>query len=176
MFTHQINRHILNHGMHDPLTGLLNRYYLEETLFAEMQRVNREQHSLALILLKIDSFDEITKHCNELIKNIFLKKIAAVLTIHFRNYDHIYRFNENEFLILMPMATQTAAEEKAELLRTVIKRLENKIFSVTSSIGIAMYPKNGSDVVYILAAVERALKQAMNCGGDTVVIAGKEHT
>lgn len=163
-------------AMHDPLTGLLNRLYLNQRLDIELNRAKRKSQHLTFILADLDLFKKINDNFGHHAGDYVLFEFAKFLKSCFRGYDYIYRYGGEEFLILLPDTDGVAALQKTEILRTKIKQL-NLEFSGTTlpaisiSAGIAVYPDNGIDGRSLIAAADKALYKAKSSGRDNVVSA-----
>jgi diguanylate cyclase (GGDEF)-like protein len=88
----------------------------------------------------------------------------------------IFIDGDEEFLILLTDTNDTIAQQKAEILRTEIKKLKleyagSALPIITISVGIAVYPDNGSDGLSLIAAADIALYKAKSSGRDKVISA-----
>lgn len=163
-------------AMHDPLTGLLNRLYLDQRLDIELNRAKRKSQPLAVLLIDLDLFKRINDNFGHQAGDYVLVEFAKFLKNYFRGYDHIYRYGGEEFLIILPDTNDAAAFQKAEKLRVEIKQLkltfsEMDLPVISISTGIAIYPNNGSDGRSLIAEADIALYNAKSTGRDKVVSA-----
>ena len=163
-------------AMHDPLTGLLNRLYLDQQLEIELSRAKRKSQHLTVILTDLDLFKRINDNFGHQAGDYVLAEFAGFLKNCFRGYDYIYRYGGEEFLILLPDTTEPDALKKAEILRREIKQLKLKFSgielpAISISAGIAVYPSNGSDGRALIAAADIALYKAKSTGRDKVISA-----
>lgn len=163
-------------AMHDSLTGLLNRLYLDQHLEIELNRAGRKSQHLAVILTDLDLFKKINDNFGHQTGDYVLSEFAKFLKNCFRSYDYIYRYGGEEFLILLPDTNEATAQQKAEILRTEIKKLKleyaGKALPIISiSAGIAVYPDNGSNGRSLIAAADIALYKAKLSGRDKVISA-----
>ncbi|MEO8402329.1 MAG: diguanylate cyclase [Gammaproteobacteria bacterium] len=163
-------------AMHDPLTSLLNRLYLDQQLEIELNRAKRNSKNLTIILADIDLFKQVNDHFGHQAGDHVLTEFAKFLKICFRGFDYIYRYGGEEFLILLPDTNKAAAQQKAEVLRTEIKKMKveysGKVLpAISISAGIAVYPDNGSEGRSLIAAADLALYKAKSSGRDRVVSA-----
>lgn len=161
-------------AMHDPLTTLLNRLYLEQRLALEIQRCSRERIQMAIILTDIDFFKKINDTFGHPAGDTVLTEVAKLLKNHFRGYDYIYRYGGEEFLMLLPGVDLVTAKQKAEALgikvkELVIKHAGTELPRISISSGISIYPDNGVDARSLIAAADVALYQAKKNGRDQVV-------
>lgn len=161
--------------LHDPLTGLLNRLYMAQSLEIEIQRAMREKQTLSVLLADLDFFKKFNDHFGHLAGDLVLKEFSAFLKMHFRGYDHIYRYGGEEFLVILPGISEMDAQEKAEALRQAVKkmviRFEGKTLpSLTVSMGLSRYPMDGSDGQALIKLADAALYKAKEGGRDRVVV------
>ncbi|MBA2651321.1 MAG: diguanylate cyclase [Tatlockia sp.] len=163
-------------AMHDPLTDLLNRLYLDQRLEVELNRAKRKSQQLTFILVDLDLFKKINDNFGHQAGDYLLTEFAKFMKNCFRGYDDIYRYGGEEFLILLPDTNGDAALKKAEILRTEIKQLKLKyrgkvLPAISISAGIAVYPDNGTDGRSLIAAADIALYKAKSSGRDKIVSA-----
>lgn len=163
-------------AMHDPLTGLLNRLYLDQRLMLEIKRAERESKPIAVILADLDFFKKINDNFGHQAGDIMLSEFAKLLRSSFRGYDYIYRYGGEEFLLILPGITKANAQQKAETLRAEIKKMDVQFLGkrlplITISVGISIYPDSGVDARSLIAAADVALYQAKSSGRDKVICA-----
>ena len=135
-------------SIHDPLTGLYNRRYMEETLETEIRRAERKQHSIGVIMLDIDHFKAFNDGFGHAAGDQMLRSIGALIHSHLRAGDIACRYGGEELLLILPEATVEAAAHRAEELRARAKKLEVKhmdtpLGPVTVSLGVAVFPAHG---------------------------------
>ena len=163
-------------AMHDPLTGLFNRLYLDQRLEMELNRAERMSQHLTLILTDLDLFKNVNDTFGHQAGDYVLSEFAKFLKQSFRGYDYIYRYGGEEFLIILSDTNLDSALQKAEIFRTDIKQLKleyaGKVLpTISISAGIAVYPDNGTDSRSLIAAADIALYKAKSSGRDKVVSA-----
>lgn len=163
-------------SVRDYLTGLFNRRYMEETIERELLRARRKKLLLSIIMLDIDDFKRINDTSGHAAGDAILRKLGGLLLGHFRGEDIPTRYGGDEFIIVLPDASKEITRERAERLNEHVRHLtiqfEDHILSeVTLSIGIAVFPENGSTSATLLSAVDTALYQAKREGKGRVVLA-----
>jgi diguanylate cyclase (GGDEF)-like protein/PAS domain S-box-containing protein len=153
---------------HDPLTGLFNRRGFHEELERIYSEVERNQARAALILFDLDHFKDINDTVGHLAGDELLAKLAAELKTRIRKADIPSRLGGDEFAILMPHQTSEGAMAFATLLNKRLTSLpisvQQKMFHVTASIGVALIPDHGSNIEEVLANADLAMYQAKNSG------------
>jgi len=149
----------------DQLTELPNArgfYMMLEQRLAECQRLNRE--SLALISMDIDDFKKINDQWGHAIGDRLLASVARVIRKELRQMDILSRYAGDEFVAIMPMASQSMAESIAERIRTAVADHKfsvrtGKSVVVSISTGIACFPENGETTEELLTAAARNMQQ-----------------
>ena len=154
----------------DPLTGLLNRRYLEERLAEEITRSKRHRFSMSLMMLDVDDFKSYNDSFGHPAGDSALKTVADVLQETLRGADVAARYGGEEFSILLP---QTSSEEAAQIGERIRSRIERTAFlgrQVTVSIGIAACSNEIDSPKDLISAADVALYSAKNHGRNNVQI------
>ena len=153
-------------AIHDALTGIYNRRYFMDQLQAEWNRCMRHQRPISIVLIDIDHFKKLNDQYGHQKGDECLVALAELLnkSIH-RTGEFVARIGGEEFAIVIPNETTTAASKLAEKLRTDISLLKfnhkQNSFYVSVSLGIACTtPKMGSDCDALISAADQALYQA----------------
>lgn len=164
-------------SIRDSLTGLFNRRYLEETLDRETQRATRVLGSVGVIMFDIDHFKEFNDRYGHAVGDRVLRTVAEVAQSLTRSEDVVCRYGGEEFTVVMPGAEE-AAVERAEQLRTAIERTyvdhDDRRLSVTSSFGVASFPRDGLNAESVLRAADAALYRSKKGGRNRVTVAGAD--
>jgi diguanylate cyclase (GGDEF)-like protein len=163
-------------SIRDPLTGLFNRRYLEETLTLEMIRAARKQHPIGVIMVDIDHFKRINDLHGHAAGDAVLVQMGDFLLTHVRSSDVICRYGGEEFILVLPEATRKITQMRAEQIREDARHLhvqyeEQTLEAFTLSLGVAVFPEHGSTYDVILRAVDTALYRAKRDGRDRVCVA-----
>ncbi len=164
-----------NQSVHDPLTELFNRRYMEETFARELSVCKRAQSGLEVMMIDIDHFKQYNDTYGHDVGDYVLKQVASYIKDSFRSSDMPCRYGGEEFLVMTINATLSMIEKKAEALRAGIEGLDlsyqgKPIKKITISIGIAGYPANGETVHTLIKAADLALYEAKETGRNKVVI------
>jgi diguanylate cyclase (GGDEF)-like protein len=154
----------------DPLTGLLNRRYLEKRLIEEIQRSKRHRFPMSLMMLDVDQFKSYNDTFGHPAGDTALKIVASILQDILRGDDVAARYGGEEFAILLPQTTSTEAAAIAERLRQRIERTEFPKRKVTVSIGIASCSNEIDTPDDLIGAADHALYEAKNQGRNNVRI------
>jgi diguanylate cyclase (GGDEF)-like protein len=128
------------HALEDPLTGLGNRRSAERRLGA--LRLGAEPLSLAVV--DVDRFKEVNDEASHTQGDVVLRRVADLLREHSRNGDEVYRWAGDEFLVVLPTATEAQAVVVMERLRRAVASANwadlELSEAVTVSIGVASAP------------------------------------
>jgi diguanylate cyclase (GGDEF)-like protein len=170
---------LLQLSIHDPLTGLYNRRYMEETLELETRRAVRKEKSIGVLMLDIDHFKTFNDRFGHAAGDELLKALASLTLANLRSGDIACRFGGEEFLLILPEASAEVALRRAEDLREHVQKLEVRhgdqiLGPITISIGVAVFPENGRTREQLLGAADAALYKAKKAGRNCVVAADGE--
>lgn len=154
----------------DPLTGLLNRRYLEERIAEEITRSKRYRFSLSLMLLDVDDFKSYNDTFGHPAGDIALKAVADVLGESLRGADVAARYGGEEFAILLPQTSSDEAAQIGERIRKRVERMEFEHRGVTVSIGVASCSNEVDSPKDLISAADVALYAAKNQGRNNVQI------
>ncbi|STY29866.1 regulatory protein (GGDEF, PAS, PAC domains) [Legionella wadsworthii] len=160
-------------SIHDPLTNLYNRRYLNDVLTRELIRIAREKNNLCVALLDIDNFKSFNDTYSHLAGDEVLKSIGKLFKETFRESDIAVRFGGEEFVIVLLNTTLNNAISRMEELRDKIKNQSiyfknNTLTHITVSIGVAEAPQHGATIDEIIKAADHALYAAKQAGKDQV--------
>ncbi|MBN9225739.1 MULTISPECIES: sensor domain-containing diguanylate cyclase [Legionella] len=161
-------------SLHDPLTDLYNRRYLNDILSRELIRVAREKKALCVAMLDIDNFKQFNDTYSHLAGDELLKSIGKLLKDSFRESDIPVRFGGEEFVVVLLNTALNNAVNKMEELREKIKNITiyfkgTLLNNVTISIGVAEALKDGASIEEIIKAADHALYAAKLSGKDKVI-------
>jgi diguanylate cyclase (GGDEF)-like protein len=163
-------------SIRDPLTGLFNRRFMEESLERELRRAIRGKQQVALLMLDIDHFKRFNDTFGHQAGDALLRALGNLLKENTRGQDVVCRYGGEEFAFVLAGASLDAARKRAELLREDIKQLNAQhggqlLGAVTLSIGIAVFPDNGDTPEHLLKAADDALYRAKEEGRDGIITA-----
>ena len=163
-------------SIRDPLTGLYNRGYMEETLGREISYAKRANDALAVMLLDIDHFKRYNDKYGHETGDMVLCTLAKLLQDSVRAGDVACRYGGEEFLLILPRISQEEAVERAESLRREAKNIQlfhagKMLENITLSLGLAVFPENATTQSGLLNLADEALYRAKEEGRDRVVAA-----
>lgn len=159
----------------DPLTGLFNRRYLDESLERELARAKRDNLPLSLLMIDIDRFKLLNDTHGHQAGDEVLKCLGKLIREGARSADLPCRYGGEEFLLVLPGMTLEIAAERAEQWRGAFAGAKidfgRTSLSATLSVGVAAFPGHGSTCAELIAAADQALYTAKHSGRNRVAIA-----
>jgi len=172
----RLRERLHNQSVRDPLTGLFNRRYLEETLARETHRASRSQNPLCVIMFEVDDFKRYNNTFGHDAGDYVLRRVADTIRANLRRSDFPCRYGGDEFTLLLPETTLEDGAHRAEELRKSIEVLalsynNQALGQVTVRMGVAAYPRHGETGDAVLNVADDASYQARAIGKNCVVVA-----
>jgi diguanylate cyclase (GGDEF)-like protein len=163
-------------SVRDALTGLYNRRYLEETLERELSRAARKGLPVGVIMIDIDHFKIYNDNNGHGAGDAVLRQLGEFLRGHVRGSDIACRYGGEEFTLILPEATREVTRQRAELVCKEAMHLHTRfegqsLQPITLSLGVAVFPADGSTHQTVLSSADSALYCAKRKGRDQVVVA-----
>jgi len=163
-------------AIRDPLTDLLNRRYMEESLEREVLRAIRAGTPLGVIMMDMDHLKLFNDRFGHEAGDALLRALGAYLKASVRGGDIACRYGGDEFLLILPDTCLEVARARAEELRDGAEELlpegrHGPIGPVTLSMGVAAFPQHGKTASAVLSAADEALYRAKRQGRNQVVVA-----
>ncbi|HEX8175200.1 MAG TPA: diguanylate cyclase [Pyrinomonadaceae bacterium] len=158
----------------DPLTGMLNRRYLEERLTEELNRSRRYEHPMSFMMIDIDDFKHYNDRNHHQAGDLALEMTAQCLKSALRSADVASRYGGEEFCILLPQTSLSEARIIAERIRRRVERTRyphgkhQPLGALTVSIGISSLGPGLDTPETIIRAADRALYFAKERGKNRV--------
>ena len=166
-----------NRSIRDPLTGLFNRRYMEESFERELHRAARsESPAVSFMMIDIDHFKRINDTFGHDAGDMVLRELGHILSRKSRKYDIACRFGGEEFVLCLPGASRDIAVKRATDISESLKRLNlhyegRDMGEITISVGLSIYPELGETSAELMRKADQALYQAKENGRDRVIIA-----
>lgn len=168
-------------SIRDPLTGLYNRRFLDESLHRELLRAERrgfehKESAMAVLMIDVDHFKRFNDQFGHELGDRVLRNVAQTLTHTVRSSDLVARYGGEEFTVVLPSTSIDIALERAEALREAVANMpalrENgELHSpVTISIGLACLPSGGITGEALVQNADSALYDAKRNGRNQVVL------
>ncbi|MCT7995395.1 sensor domain-containing protein [Laspinema olomoucense] len=164
-------QHIRYQAFHDSLTDLPNRNLLNECLKEVLEEAKNSASRVAVMFLDLDRFKTINDTLGHAIGDKLLQGVAGRLKATLGDQDIIARWGGDEFTIILPqvssrIAATKIAEEIIQTLKPVFS-IENHHLHISTSIGIALYPRDGEDGETLIKHADSALYRAKEKGRNT---------
>jgi diguanylate cyclase (GGDEF)-like protein/hemerythrin-like metal-binding protein/PAS domain S-box-containing protein len=165
----------------DPLTGLFNRRYLDESLNREIHRAVRENMPLSLLMIDIDHFKNFNDQFGHEAGDRVLIEVSNSIRGSLRQSDIACRFGGEEIAVVMPASTAADVRKRVDGFVDQLKVMnlfagELALPRVTISAGIATLPDHGSDAESLLRSADHALYTAKRSGRNRVCVAEPERS
>jgi diguanylate cyclase (GGDEF)-like protein/PAS domain S-box-containing protein len=155
---------------HDALTNLPNRLLFKDRLTVALSHAQREGAQLAVLFLDLDRFKVINDSLGHNIGDQLLQAVAARVQACVRDSDTVARLGGDEFTVLLPRLNRAddAAPVAAKIIEAVRYpfHIEGREFFITTSIGISLFPEDGTDAESLIKNADTAMYQAKEVGRD----------
>jgi diguanylate cyclase (GGDEF)-like protein/PAS domain S-box-containing protein len=155
---------------HDALTNLPNRLLFKDRLTVALSHAHRESSRLAVLFLDLDRFKVINDSLGHNIGDQLLQAVAARVQACVRDSDTVARLGGDEFTVLLPRLTRS--DDAAPVAQKIIDairhpfHIEGREFFTTTSIGISLFPEDGTDAEALIKNADTAMYQAKEVGRD----------
>lgn len=153
---------------HDALTGLFNRYSLENRLAQSLLAARRENRKIAVIFIDLDRFKVINDTLGHHAGDLLLIEVANRLRACVRESDIVARLGGDEFVVaLTSLASNIDAAHVAKKIITALEvpcEIEGKPLHTTPSVGISLFPENGEEVEDLMKNADTAMYHAKDKG------------
>jgi diguanylate cyclase (GGDEF)-like protein len=173
----RLHETLRSQSIRDPLTGLFNRRFMEESLELEIRRATRNQRPLGMIMIDLDHFKYFNDNFGHEAGDLLLKELGALLKGNIRGEDIACRYGGEEFTLILPEGTGAVTRQRAEFFKDAIQRLDvhfrgHPLGKITASMGVAVFPDHGRTASTLIDAADRALYRSKAAGRDRVTLAG----
>src|SRR5438067_1691529 len=152
-------------ALHDPLTGLPNRSLLLDRLEQALRTARRLSTPLALLVMDLDRFKEINDTFGHPAGDLLIGEVAGRISADLRETDTVARLGGDEFALILPGADEGGAGHVAQKIIAALQRpfdVEGRAHEIAISIGIAVSPQHGEDVVPLQAAVNLSIRNLLD--------------
>jgi diguanylate cyclase (GGDEF)-like protein/PAS domain S-box-containing protein len=171
----QLRDHLRQQAIHDPLTGLYNRYHLPEALETAQAQTTQAHTPLSVIMLDLDHFKAMNTRYGHLNVDLLLVEFGKLVRDFLSNGEVALRYGGDEFVLILPGTTLDQAAARARQLQDRVRQLvvplddQRSIRNLTLSIGIAGWPRHGSTFSALLQSADTALFRAKEKRDDVVI-------
>lgn len=166
--SHEKDERIRFLAFHDALTGLPNRFLLEDRLRHGIETARRERQQLGLMFLDLDQFKAINDGLGHDVGDLLLKEVAARIKGELRQCDTVARLGGDEFVVLVRGLRDQGHYEAlmSKLIETISQPLTvlSHRLNVGTSLGVAIYPQDGQDPATLMRNADLAM-YAAKAGG-----------
>lgn len=152
---------------HDPLTGLPNRTLFNDRLDMAITGAHRTGQQLAVLVIDMDRFKHINDTFGHNIGDLLLQAVGQRFTDTLRKSDTVARMGGDEFFILAAISDDSYAGKIARKILKAFQEpfdLDGNTISITLSIGVALYPKDGKDAITLEKKADAAMYHAKESG------------
>jgi diguanylate cyclase (GGDEF)-like protein/PAS domain S-box-containing protein len=172
----RLHETLRSQSIRDPLTGLFNRRFMEESLALEIRRAARNQRPLGVIILDLDHFKHFNDTFGHEAGDTLLKELGSLLQTNIRGEDIACRYGGEEFTLILPEGNLEITRQRAEFLCNAIRNLNvqhrgRPLGRITASMGVAVFPDHGRTGKGLLEVADIALYKSKDEGRDRVTIA-----
>lgn len=153
----------------DPLTGLYNKGAAQYQIEYCLRNASKEDSS-AFFIIDVDNFKHVNDIFGHLSGDAMLMDVASGLRKLFRSNDILGRIGGDEFVVFMRNTKKAGVEKKAKCILDLFNLLleqSGETYHLSCSVGISMYPDDGSDFISLFQKADTALYQAKAKGKDT---------
>jgi len=150
---------------HDPLTGLPNRSTLQMRIAQVLSVAKKADRSIALLFLDIDDFKQINDSLGHDVGDRFLQSVAGRLKDCTRSCDIVARLGGDEFVMVL---WDCGAEEATVVAKKIVSAgfsIEGNSSAANTSIGISLFPQDGTDYLTLVKNADTAMYHAKKAGG-----------
>ncbi len=155
-------------SQHDSLTGLPNRVLLNDRIGQAIAIAARHAKSIAILFLDLDHFKNINDSMGHSVGDKLIKRIGTLLAESLRITDTVSRDGGDEFVVLLPHVerAEDAAIAARKMLLAVAEThsIDSRDFHITASIGVSVYPDDGTDAETLIKNADTAMYQAKQNG------------
>jgi diguanylate cyclase (GGDEF)-like protein/PAS domain S-box-containing protein len=174
----QLHERLVHQANHDALTGLPNRLLLTDRMSQTLAAAARHGDLAAVICLDLDRFKQINDTYGHAVGDLCLKKLAERLCARLRASDTVARSGGEEFTVLLGgLVTAADAEVVVTELLSGIRQpflVDGYNLEISASIGIALYPSDGTDAQALWRAADAAMYRAKHSGGNQYLFVSNE--
>jgi diguanylate cyclase (GGDEF)-like protein/PAS domain S-box-containing protein len=165
---HKEEESIRNQAFHDHLTGLSNRILFYDRLNMAIKRAKRSHKWVGILMLDLDHFKDVNDRWGHAAGDALLKDVAERLLAIVRDTDTVARQGGDEFCIALP--SLSSHHDMVQISEKIIEafqrpfHLDAGTVIVTTSLGAALYPENGTDFSTLIQKADKAMYRAKNLG------------
>lgn len=181
LYNLRLQERLREQATRDPLTGLVNRRFLEDSMNRELHRCLRNNTTLGLAVLDLDHFKQFNDAFGHEAGDHLLTQVGAVFGAVMRKSDIACRYGGEEFVLVFPETSRDDVQRRVEEIRTMIHGLavrhdDRLLGPITVSAGLAMAPEHGTSARELLAAADEAMYAAKRDGRNRLACCGRDQS
>ncbi len=165
----QLHEQLVHQAHHDLLTGLPNRLLLEDRMQQSLAQAARYGQQAAVLCLDLDRFKQINDSLGHATGDLCLQQVVSRISARLRAVDTFARTGGDEFVIILgELANRHSALMVARSVLESINKpieLDDATFDISASIGISIYPEDGTDAAQLRRLADAAMYRAKQAGG-----------
>jgi diguanylate cyclase (GGDEF)-like protein/PAS domain S-box-containing protein len=170
----KLHEQLVHQAHHDLLTGLPNRLLLEDRLQQSLAQAARYGQQAAILCVDLDRFKQINDTFGHAAGDLCLQQVVARVSARLRAVDTFARTGGDEFVIVLgELANRNSALMVARSVLESISRpieVDDFTFDISGSIGISIYPDDGTDPTQLRRAADAAMYRAKQAGGSQYLL------
>jgi diguanylate cyclase len=159
-------------ALYDGLTDLPNRKLFTDRLLHALTRAKRDKTHVAVMFIDLDRFKPVNDEFGHAVGDLLLKEVAKRLQQSVRASDTVARLGGDEFVALFPYIRESHGDMVVaeKILKAIAEpfHIDGRILHISSSIGIAIYPQDGSDEKMLLKNADAAMYHAKKSGRNNI--------
>lgn len=167
---HRLTDQLEHQAQHDALTGLPNRLLFQDRLSQALAQAERKKHHAAVLYMDLDRFKNINDSMGHFSGDKLLGQVAARLHACIRKCDTLARLGGDEFVVVLTELndSQDAGRVATKLIEAIRApfQVDGRELFVSISLGISIYPNDGSDGETLMANADSAMYSAKERGRD----------
>jgi len=159
---------LADRALHDQLTGLPNRWLLEDRFNQLLRSTRRNRSSFVVLMLDLDGFKTINDELGHLAGDAVLQEVARRLCAAVREADTVARVGGDEFVLLVGLDRHEGVRPIAQRLGQALvppMTVHGRAVNLRASIGAAVYQRDGSAMATLFGAADQAMYRAKRAGG-----------
>jgi diguanylate cyclase (GGDEF)-like protein/PAS domain S-box-containing protein len=176
----QLHEQLVHQAHHDLLTGLPNRLLLEDRMHQSLAQAARYGQQAAVLCLDLDRFKQINDTYGHATGDLCLQQVVSRISARLRAVDTFARTGGDEFVIILgELANRHSALMVARsVLESINKPVEvdGATFDISASIGISIYPEDGTDAAQLRRLADAAMYRAKQAGGGQFLMVASHST
>jgi diguanylate cyclase (GGDEF)-like protein/PAS domain S-box-containing protein len=174
----RLHSQLVHQAHHDSLTGLPNRLLLEDRMQQAFAQATRHNQRVAIICIDLDRFKQVNDTFGHSAGDLCLQKVASQISTRLRAVDTVARTGGEEFVVVLGElgSIHDAEVVTQDLLESVHQPIEltDQALQISASVGVAIYPDDGTDSSELWRAADSAMYRAKRCGGNQAIFVSPE--